>query len=254
MRRRIGVAARRGDERGERRSAGRLVERLVGIGLGEETLLESGIDRVANCSLLLLGLVDLTEGKIMLCGCGCERETELATETRPRRGWVRGQPKPFLPHHSKFRHVSKDGIYKRCRECKRDKRIHDFHREDGTPDGRQRMCKECSAEQAKRYRASPNGHTNLSQGRRVFNLRSNYGLTSEAYLVMHDAQSGLCAICRKPEGTTKQGTLRRLGVDHDHRTGKVRELLCLSCNQGIARFHDDPALLEAAATYMRKHR
>ena len=189
-----------------------------------------------------------------ICGCGCGRKTKLATETRPRRGWVNGEPKPFLPHHSKFRNASRDGIYKKCAQCSVSKKLDRFYRFEASPDGRQRICKECSAEHAKVYRNSPSGRAAKKRAAEKFNLRSKYGLTKEAYFAMHSAQSGLCAICNKPEWTSRLGTVRRLGVDHDHRTNQVRELLCGTCNQGIARFHDDPELLEAAAAYMRKHR
>jgi Autographiviridae endonuclease VII len=191
--------------------------------------------------------------KIGICGCGCGRKTDLAPATRPRRNWIKGQPKPFLPHHSKFRNVSRDGTWKKCAQCSAWKKVHDFHRFEASPDGRQRICKECSAKHAKAYRNTPNGRAARRNAARTFILRSNYGLTKEAYMAMHDAQGGLCAICGNPEWTMRLGTPRRLGADHDHRTNKVRELLCIPCNQGIARFHDKPELLEAAAAYLRKH-
>jgi hypothetical protein len=192
--------------------------------------------------------------KIGICGCGCGRKTELATETRPRRKWILGKPKPFLPHHSKFRNVSKDGIYKKCPRCSLWKRIHTFHRFEASPDGRQRVCRNCSAEQASAYRKTPKGKAARRKGARKFILRSYYGLTEEDYEAMHSAQSGLCAICKKPETSTRLGVLRRLSVDHDHITNKVRGLLCLPCNQGIGHLRDDPKLFEAAAAYIRKHR
>src|SRR4051812_10192155 len=57
-------------------------------------------------------------------------------------------------------------------------------------------------------------------------------------------QGGFCAICKKARGLRK-----RLGVDHDHKKPKdnVRGLLCLNCNQVIARFRDDPELFRRAA-------
>jgi len=60
-------------------------------------------------------------------------------------------------------------------------------------------------------------------------------------------QGGYCAICKRARGVTK-----RLGVDHDHKkpTDNVRGLLCLNCNQVIARFRDDPELFRRAARYL----
>ncbi len=77
-----------------------------------------------------------------------------------------------------------------------------------------------------------------------------YGITGEDYTRMHKQQGGLCAICKKPETMSRSD---RLSVDHCHTTGKVRGLLCANCNNGLGRFKDDPAALNAAARYIRKH-
>lgn len=60
-------------------------------------------------------------------------------------------------------------------------------------------------------------------------LRRNYGITEHEYQDMHAAQGGLCAICRSPEGAKN----RRLAVDHCHKTGLVRKLLCGRCNGAL---------------------
>lgn len=78
-------------------------------------------------------------------------------------------------------------------------------------------------------------------------LRTEYGLSWDAYLAMVAAQCGLCAICSKSRGR------RPLHVDHDHVTGKVRALLCYKCNSGIGNLNDDPNLMEKAAAYLRQH-
>jgi hypothetical protein len=75
-----------------------------------------------------------------------------------------------------------------------------------------------------------------------------YGLTVESYAGLEAAQGGLCLICMKPSRNGK-----RLSVDHDHKTGKVRGLLCHVCNQGLGYFYDDPELLRLAAAYLLKH-
>lgn len=73
-----------------------------------------------------------------------------------------------------------------------------------------------------------------------------YGLTKEDYAVLLHWQGGVCAGCkRKPRRS------QRLSVDHDHRTGKVRGLLCGRCNTLIGYLHEDDDLLAALAQYLR---
>lgn len=79
-------------------------------------------------------------------------------------------------------------------------------------------------------------------------LRRKYGITMEQYTAMLAAQGGVCAICGGGDGS------RRLAVDHCHATGKVRALLCASCNTSLGRLGEDPVVLERAAAYLRKHR
>jgi hypothetical protein len=62
-------------------------------------------------------------------------------------------------------------------------------------------------------------------------------VTQETYDRILAAQDGGCAICGALPA------VRDLAVDHDHKTGAVRGLLCMSCNTGLGHFHDDPELL-----------
>jgi hypothetical protein len=76
-------------------------------------------------------------------------------------------------------------------------------------------------------------------------LGQMYGLTVEEYEAMVRWQNGLCFLCRRfPSGKYP------LVVDHDHKTGKVRKLLCGSCNSFLARIEADPEWLERAAVYI----
>ena len=101
----------------------------------------------------------------------------------------------------------------------------------------------------------------LTDGERYLQLRAmtlrKYGITPAIYDAMHRAQGGQCAICGKPETGRREGRLKLLCVDHDHRgpVGQVRALLCrCRCNQGIALLGEDPAILRAAAAYIERHR
>lgn len=78
-----------------------------------------------------------------------------------------------------------------------------------------------------------------------------YGLTRAQHDAMLIAQSGLCAICCDPFGA---GRLQGPHVDHCHRTGKVRGLLCRRCNSMLGYVNDCAEILNAAATYVDQHR
>jgi len=83
-------------------------------------------------------------------------------------------------------------------------------------------------------------------------LRYYYGITFDEYGVMFTEQGGLCAICRKPETATNQYGVKRLAVDHDHHTGRVRGLLCSRCNRAIGLLDEDTGRMLQAVTYLAK--
>lgn len=80
------------------------------------------------------------------------------------------------------------------------------------------------------------------------NLRK-YGLTPESYDALHAAQGGVCAVCRQAETSTNQYGPLNLSVDHCHRTGKVRGLLCARCNRSLGLLGDDSERIYALARY-----
>jgi recombinational DNA repair protein (RecF pathway) len=73
-----------------------------------------------------------------------------------------------------------------------------------------------------------------------------YGLTFEDYETMKQLQQNCCAIC----GNTSE---RNLDVDHNHSTGKVRELLCSNCNTAVGLLKEDEQLFRKATEYLHKH-
>lgn len=75
-----------------------------------------------------------------------------------------------------------------------------------------------------------------------------FDITLEQYDTLFGAQSGVCAICGKP-----QANGWRLDVDHDHETGIVRGLLCRKCNQTLGMVDDDKGRLLEAALYLERH-
>ena len=73
--------------------------------------------------------------------------------------------------------------------------------------------------------------------------KNNYGVTREQYAEMI-AKYDVCAICSGPWG--KKGP----AIDHDHKTNKVRALLCDRCNTGLGLFREDPVIVKEALRYL----
>lgn len=88
-------------------------------------------------------------------------------------------------------------------------------------------------------------------------LKMRFGLTYNDYLNKHREQGGKCAICGRVILTLstdvgRQGKVDSACLDHCHRTGKVRGLLCKNCNTGIGLLQESEAALKGAIKYLRK--
>ena len=75
-------------------------------------------------------------------------------------------------------------------------------------------------------------------------------LTPDELADMLHLQHHRCAICHRRSLEFR----KPLGVDHDHKTGKIRGLLCAACNLGLGAFKDDFDVLIRAAQYIQRHR
>ena len=150
-------------------------------------------------------------------------------------------------------------MVKVCSKCGLEKALSDFSKRTASPDGHAAKCKVCDAEKAKAYGASHRAERvaynreyrkrNPERFRRHCKasvLKRYYGLTLEDYARMWVFQGGRCKICGQEPA--KYGDLH---VDHDHRTGKVRGLLCRTCNWMLGSARDKPDTLIAGAKYLK---
>jgi len=88
---------------------------------------------------------------------------------------------------------------------------------------------------------------------RNYALKNNYGISREYYDLLIKQQNNLCAICKRPETRTYKGQLRKLCVDHAHKTQKVRALLCSKCNTALGMLYEDPTILTNMINYIKLH-
>lgn len=156
-----------------------------------------------------------------------------------------------------------------CKTCKVEKPAVSFYVHRTTKDRRASDCSECEKARRKAYvkanseRIREYNATRLTTEQQRRRKRGEmrrwwlkqYGLTPESYEELLASQGSVCAICQLPERgvDSRTGEPRRLSVDHDHATYRVRGLLCIRCNQAIGQFADDPARLHRAIDYLDRN-
>lgn len=127
---------------------------------------------------------------------------------------------------------------KTCLKCGDSKSVLDFYK------GRTE-CKNCQ----KRRRAANHKKQRIlyPDSRYAVVLKHKYGITLEVYKLMLEDQNNACAICQSSSPGHKK---RYFSVDHCHKTGRIRGLLCQDCNAGIGYLKDRVENLIAAISYL----
>lgn len=138
-----------------------------------------------------------------------------------------------------------NGTSKICSRCMKEKQLDLFsHRNDGKGDGYRPWCKQCNVEYNGAY-SKENRHI-----QRNARLKRQFGISIKEYNEILTRQDGKCLICGNvPENSNGK---RKLAVDHDHKTGNNRGLLCSNCNVGLGNFRDNPDLLRKAVCYLEE--
>ena len=108
-----------------------------------------------------------------------------------------------------------------------------------------RLCGDCYRASRRLGNRSPN---RMASTRRVLWRSKGIEMTHERYEELRTVQGGACALCGKKEGNG------RLQVDHDHKSGRVRGLLCPSCNRALGAFGESQALIQRAIDYLLRAR
>jgi hypothetical protein len=127
--------------------------------------------------------------------------------------------------------------YKRCPRCEKTYPLEGFAINRTRSRGIGTYCLDCHNAVVRANTVKNHGST------RGKHLKARYGLTPDDVAVMVAEQDGKCAICRDRAAEH---------VDHDHRTGEVRGILCFTCNVGLGNFRDDPDLMLKAHRYLTR--
>lgn len=150
-----------------------------------------------------------------------------------------------------------------CDRCKKSKTRDEF---GWIPSGEVYRCRQCKEELQAAAEYKRKRRANNPDEVRAMNLWRLYKIRPEEYDALRAAQDYRCGICSTHEDDIdvsriggrprKDGTKTvafALAVDHCHKTGQVRGLLCAACNRGLGQFGDDANSLRAAATYLESH-
>ena len=152
--------------------------------------------------------------------------------------------------YDKFMTKPKGSFYKKnnsthkvCAKCGEKKERSEYHKDSARADGITSYCKKCKLNTNKAWRK--NNPEEMKQSQRRTRRKREYGVSGEDYDNMLLEQNNKCAICKDAIGY-------EASVDHDHKTKKVRGLLCGKCNSGIGLLKDNPEILRSAALYLEK--
>lgn len=105
-------------------------------------------------------------------------------------------------------------------------------------------------EYIKKYFLDPKKHQKRLIVARKHRLKNDHNITIDQYEEMFQKQKGVCAICGKKETAKNQFGVKRLAVDHCHKTKKTRGLLCFKCNIILGHLGDDITLLKKTVKYL----
>lgn len=144
---------------------------------------------------------------------------------------------------------------KACTVCLIEKPSEAFGKERDTKTGLTGQCKACRSVKTKQYYID-NKEKIIEQGKKRYflnklkdplfirkqSLRVKFNLTLEQYDQLIQLQEHKCKICKQ---------VKKLNVDHCHATGKVRGLLCRSCNLALGFLEDDESRIASAGDYIR---
>jgi Recombination endonuclease VII len=132
-----------------------------------------------------------------------------------------------------------------CTKCRQEKPDFCFQLRV-LPTGTRTRRPECTTCKRQRERDK---YTSWSDATREISRVRRYGLTPLAFAEMLQAQEYKCGCCRDP----LPNITKHVHIDHDHKTGRVRGVVCRDCNMALGYGRDDPTRLRMAAEYLERH-
>lgn len=143
---------------------------------------------------------------------------------------------------------------KKCALCKevKPRTLDFFYRKNDSKDGLTFRCKICLDKCSGKDVWKENNKDKVLKSVKNSRLTKTYGITLEDYENKLEEQKNLCSICGELETRKLNGKTLNLVIDHCHKTGKFRGLICNRCNNGLGRFKDSSHLVKKAFEYLLK--
>lgn len=150
---------------------------------------------------------------------------------------------------------------KKCTKCGDQKPLSEFHKNKNAKDNLVPHCKACAKMLAAKWyknnserviartRAwNENNKDKVRKAARNYHVKTKYGITFEKEQQLKIAQNNKCAICQD-----ELGIKHRSHIDHSHKTGEIRGVLCHLCNVLLGQARDSIDILKSAQKYLQKH-
>lgn len=126
-----------------------------------------------------------------------------------------------------------------CNRCGKEKKKDEFSTQPQNKDGLRGECRVCKNKYNRSYMTK--------EKRKHASLMHSFGISLLTYNKLKEKQNYCCKICGIHESKLRCD----LVVDHCHNSGKIRGLLCESCNLGLGKFYDNQELLSKALNYIK---
>lgn len=142
---------------------------------------------------------------------------------------------------------------KTCYRCHGIYSLGDFSVDESKMDGRSIYCSSCRRKILKKRRSMPQFNAKrrskrhrYAESNRNWRLKTKYGITLEQFEQLFAIQNRRCALCKSTKSDKNNFV-----VDHCHKTGKIRGILCSYCNRALGMFKDDACILLKAIEYLK---
>ena len=178
--------------------------------------------RFGNLVVIKQGVGKKNSNAVWVCKCDCGNELSVVgTQLINQKYCIKCKPGAI---NGEKKYNDKE---KYCPKCKDWKPLESFPKKKNSASGRDSYCYPC-----------------FKEYRRKWVRNKFYGITDEEFNKAFEEQNGSCALC---------GRYNKLVIDHCHKTGKFRGLICSLCNSIIGRVDDSIELLQKAILYINKH-